>query len=350
MNISQKECPICGSNGARLSFADPLNIHIFISCPCCGRFELKSIFDDIDYDSLNRNQLPSYLFYHRFLGHSSPTEYRYHTIRSKEICDTCKEQFENGDIRNGHPIHMDEDLISVWYPKTFSERVDYIIKYLGTHIVHIGQQIRFSYSEMLSLLFIDRYEMNKSVINPELAQRADEDCKQEAKYMLDSISDAGIIEYNFGSEEENTVFIRLTPKGYARVDELQKNTAYGKAALVAMKFGDDTIPLREAIRKGITNAGYVAVFIDEVQHNDFITPELLKHIRDSKFVVVDLTHQNNGAYFEEGYAMGLGKPVIQLCKHDTKLHFDIAQKNTIMWQCEDDIPEKLCNRIKATIE
>ena len=117
-----------------------------------------------------------------------------------------------------------------------------------------------------------------------------------------------------------------------------------------MKFGDDTIPLREAIRKGITNAGYVAVFIDEVQHNDFITPELLKHIRDSKFVVVDLTHQNNGAYFEEGYAMGLGKPVIQLCKQDTKLHFDIAQKNTIMWHSEGDIPDKLCNRIKATID
>lgn len=42
--------------------------------------------------------------------------------------------------------------------------------------------------------------------------------------------------------------------------------------------------------------------------------------------------------------------VIQLCKQDTKLHFDIAQKNTIIWQSEDDIPERLCNRIKATID
>ena len=84
--------------------------------------------------------------------------------------------------------------------------------------------------------------------------------------------------------------------------------------------------------------------------NDFITPELLKYIKDSKFVVADLTHQNNGAYFEEGYAMGLGKPVIQLCKKDVQLHFDIAQKNTIMWETEENIPQKLCNRIKATIE
>ena len=137
---------------------------------------------------------------------------------------------------------------------------------------------------------------------------------------------------------------------YARIDVLQKNTAFGRNVLVAMRFGDETLQLREAIRKGITDSGYIAIFIDEVQHNDFITPELLKHIRDSKFVVVDLTHQNNGAYFEEGYAMGLGKPVIQLCQKDTKLHFDIAQKNTIMWDVESDIPKKLTNRIKATID
>lgn len=87
-----------------------------------------------------------------------------------------------------------------------------------------------------------------------------------------------------------------------------------------------------------------------MQHNNLITPEILKHIRDSKFVVADLTHQNNGAYFEEGYAMGIGKPVIQLCQKDTKLHFDIAQKNTIMWDTEGDIPHRLTNRIRATID
>ena len=117
-----------------------------------------------------------------------------------------------------------------------------------------------------------------------------------------------------------------------------------------MKFGEDTNQLREAIRKGVTAAGYKAIFIDEVEHNDFITPELLKYIKDSKFVVVDLSHQNNGAYFEEEYAMGLGKPVIQLCQKDVTLHFDIAQKNTIIWETEDEIPKRLKNRIKATID
>lgn len=112
---------------------------------------------------------------------------------------------------------------------------------------------------------------------------------------------------------ENDRPITLSPEGYARVDAIQKNTANGKNVLVAMKFGDDTKTQRNDTPR--YNVSWLCSnFIDEVEHNDFITPELLKYIRDSKFVVVDLSHQNNGAYFEEGYAMGLGKPVIQLCK------------------------------------
>ena len=92
------------------------------------------------------------------------------------------------------------------------------------------------------------------------------------------------------------------------------------------------------IRQGIMPVGYVAIFIDEVEHNDYITPELLKYIKDSKFTVVYLSHQNNGAYLKK-VRDGLGKPVIQLCKKDVRLYFDIAQENTIIREIEEEIPE-----------
>lgn len=34
--------------------------------------------------------------------------------------------------------------------------------------------------------------------------------------------------------------------------------------------------------------------------------------------------------------MGIGKQVIQLCKTGVTLHFDMAQKNTIMWESEEE--------------
>ena len=145
--------------------------------------------------------------------------------------------------------------------------------------------------------------------------------------------------------------IRLLPEGYARVDELQKDDLGGKRVFVAMKFGDETVALRKAIEKGVAAAGYLSLPIDETEHNEFILLEILKQIRDSRFVVVDLSDENRGAYFEEGYAMGIGKPVIQLCKRSKaeELHFDLRQKNTIIWETEDDISEPLKKRIEATI-
>ena len=92
------------------------------------------------------------------------------------------------------------------------------------------------------------------------------------------------------------------------------------------------------IRQGIMPVGYVAIFIDEVEHIDSITPELLKYIKDSKLTVVYLSHQNNGAYLKK-VRDGLGKPVIQLCKKDVRLYFDIAQENTIIREIVEEIPE-----------
>ncbi len=300
-------------------------------------------------DGFNENHLASYLFYNAFL-HVNEVEYRYHTIMPKEQCDKYNHEFENGHNTNGRPVHIDPQIVENWYPHTFSERIDKILIYISNHVHHLGQPIELSFEQALGLLFIDRKrdEERISYIKDDRF-RDEKECEVEVKYMLDYLQNSNLINYTILSGN-NYATIQLQPDGYRRVDELQKNTSNGRNVLVAMKFGDDTKPLREAIRAGIFQAGYYAVFIDEVQHNNFITPELLKHIRDSKFIVVDLTHQNNGAYFEEGYAMGLGKPVIQLCKQDTKLHFDIAQINTIMWQIEDDIPDKLCNRIKATID
>lgn len=339
------KCPICNTDA--VAQADYDRNLIFYTCPICGRFQLDA------FKQINRNHLASYLIYNAFHENAGVgVEYRYHTVLDKEICDKYKEEFDKGNNIHGRPVHMDEEMIENWYPKTFSEKIDYILLYFNSRIKHLGQQVSFSFQELLSASFIDRKEYKESPVYDlgSWEERSEDDCEHELRYMLDYLVRCSYIEYAEGPSLEEWADISLAPDGYARIDVLQKNSSRGRNVLVAMKFGGDTKKLREAIREGIKNAEYHAIFIDEVQHNDFITPELLKHIRDSKFVVVDLTHQNNGAYFEEGYAMGLGKAVIQLCQKDTKLHFDIAQKNTIMWDNEEDIPERLTNRIKATID
>ena len=337
-------CPICDSPGTHihkydLELSQNTITMEFYRCPVCGKFELKSYDSNIGID---KNHLACYLAYNSFSATDSSEE-RYYTVLDKDICDELKANPENGK-----PVHIDSQIIENWYPRTFAERIDSILLYIGTHTQHIGDSIKLNPKLLQGIFFIDRWEFeNKSSI-PTIRLRTSEKLYEESGYITDYLTEKEYIKNYFLSDGTQT--ITLMPEGYYRFDSLQKNMSHGKNAFVAMQFGEKTKKLREAIRKGVSDAGYNAIFIDEVQHNNLITPEFLKYIRDSKFVVVDLTHQNNGAYFEEGYAMGIGKPVIQLCKESTQLHFDIAQKNTIMWNVEEDIPGRLTNRIKATID
>lgn len=336
-----KNCFVCGNQATVQLVMDP--VKYFYSCPICGRYEYYVSFAELT--DFNLNYLGAYLAYNGF--RESSNEYRYFSTMSKERCDEYKKEFEHGNRTHGHPVRLEIENVENWYPKSFSEKVDYILLYLNSKIPHWGEFIKLEKEELFSCLFVDRYDY----VNGEYKRRSDDLLKNQAGYMINYLREQRLIKtpdsWNGGEYDRP---ITLAPAGYARIDILQKNVSNAKNVLVAMKFGDETKGLREAIRKGISEAGYIAIFIDEVEHNDFITPELLKYIRDSKFIVVDLSHQNNGAYFEEGYAMGLGKIVIQLCKKGVSLHFDIAQKNTIIWETENEIVERLKNRIKATIE
>lgn len=327
-------CPVCGTTTpCHVNYDRDL---VFYRCPVCGKYQLGAYWQERNH--FDMNHLAAFLAHNAYAS-ADDFEQRYYTTVSKEICDELQKE------GRGHPVHIDSEIVEAWYPKSFSEKVDHILLYISNHAPHLGQTVHFSAEQLYSFLFIDRYELSsgKAVL------RSDDDLQQEGNFMLRCLTEQGYIENYLGLRCNDTPPITLMPSAYARIDEIQRNTANGKNVLVAMSF-NNTEKLREAIRKGIHSAGYIAIFIDEVQHNELITPELLKHIKDSKFVVVDLTHQNNGAYFEEGYAMGLGKPVIQLCKRGVQLHFDIAQKNTIMWATEDDIPGLLQKRIAATIE
>lgn len=334
MEEKTTSCPVCGTTTpCHVNYDRDL---VFYSCPVCGKYQLGAYWKERNH--FDMNHLAAFLA-HNAYNSADKFENRYYTTVSKEICDELQKEGQ------GHPVHIDSEIVEAWYPKSFTEKIDQILLYLYKHAPHIGQTIQFSAQKLYSFLFIDRYDL----INGQYVPREDDSIEAGARFFIsclikqDLIAESGKLP--FAAAQRFT----LTPRGYARIDEVQRNTANGRNVLVAMSF-NNTEKLREAIRKGIHSAGYIAIFIDEVQHNELITPELLKHIKDSKFVVVDLTHQNNGAYFEEGYAMGLGKPVIQLCKRGVQLHFDIAQKNTIIWASEEEIPGRLQKRIAATIE
>ena len=167
------------------------------------------------------------------------------------------------------------------------------------------------------------------------------------KYFFDYLIDQKYISVN----EQECV---LLPNGIARAEELEKsNGTHSKNVFIAMSFAENMSEIRAAIKDAVTQCGFVPRIMNEIEHNHQIVPEMLYEIRQSRFVIAELTGHNNGAYYEAGYALGLGKEVIHVCDH-TKFgedgHFDVKQVNTILWKTCDDLKNKLAARIRATID
>lgn len=165
-----------------------------------------------------------------------------------------------------------------------------------------------------------------------------------------------LLDFGYVKDPDGDDCYIITADGWQKIDELQRKELIINQGFIAMSFKDDTKPIREAFRTAMIESGYSVKIIDEKEHNNQIVPEIFFEIERSKFVVVDVTYPNYGAYYEAGYAQALGKQVIICCREDefnnpnARPHFDISQKSMVVWKDEKDLTLKLKRRIEATVK
>lgn len=145
----------------------------------------------------------------------------------------------------------------------------------------------------------------------------------------------------------------ISPRGWVALEEMKKPSSDPAKCFVAMWFKDLVKPVfTDAILPAARDAGYEAERVDMIQHNHQITDEIIAGVRRGKFLIADFTGHRGGVYFEAGFALGLGKQVIWLVRHDhlRRLHFDNRQYNFIPWTPNklDDLRAQLRLRIEAT--
>ncbi len=146
--------------------------------------------------------------------------------------------------------------------------------------------------------------------------------------------------------------MQITPSGWAFLDAPPHSDS--NVAFVAMWFSEAMqLAWVNAIYPGILQAGYKPFRIDRHEHNNRIDDEIIASIRKSKFLIADFTGQRGGVYFEAGFALGLGLPVVWLCQESEleKIHFDNRQYNFVTWMEGEweSLQRGLQLRIEATI-
>ena len=174
------------------------------------------------------------------------------------------------------------------------------------------------------------------------------------KFIFNSMKNKGFIEAITAEDDSDDcdfiVEMQIGENGWKIIQNVDKPNA-SKQGFIAMWFDSKMTPARDSIKKAIKSAHFEHQVIDEKHFNEQIPAEILEEIKNSSFIVADLTGQRNGVYFEAGFALGNNIPVIFSCKQDEldKVHFDIKQYNIVLWNNEEELFEKLKDRINGTI-
>lgn len=317
-------CPVCSSNHSQCSWVGGKDV-LAINCAQCGKFFLTGSAVPMAQLAKKKDKMivSAYLREKELKGFPPPTIYT-GAVSTQDSSE------------KGARIGWDS-IVSQEYPKTISERLDRTLSNLS-RMAPVAKWIPALAGENLAVAFAEDSDSWRYIIDQLTADRLIEELhsKQPGEAPL------GVL--------------RLTPKGWNRVADIEKGTAalQYKQAFVAMWFDDSMDKAWESgFRPGIEEGtGVRPVRVDLQEHNEKICDVIISEIRKSSFLVADFTGNRGGVYFEAGFAKGLGIPVIFTCqsgKWEKKLHFDTRQYNHIIWENTEDLKFKLQNRIKATI-
>jgi hypothetical protein len=161
------------------------------------------------------------------------------------------------------------------------------------------------------------------------------------------------------SEEGHQRAFRLSFSGWERYALLRRAQVETRTAFMAMQFGDTELNhvVDTCFRPAVDQAGITLRVLTDGQPAGSIDDQLRVALRTSRFVIADLSHGNRGAYWEAGFAEGLGRPVIYTCKEElwddpeTRPHFDTNHLLTISWNVAalEIARERLTATIRATL-
>lgn len=325
--MSISKCPICNDGNAQVEDCQEIS-GIFCVCQNCFKYEIEdSLYYQIKNSIVIREKLRSSIYYYL-------TQIRRSAEDSHRIVRFILDNIDGKEISvQGSRIVVSYDNVTTFSPRDMDEQISMILVNFINRCERPGDSIfgDKNPSEMPHLFFLKDWKDNEKIV--------------EIEFWLETLIALGYV-------QKKTPFYLLTLDGWKRASDYAKDQTASKSVFIAMSFADDLLPARAEIVRAIESSGFVPMVIDTKEHNNQILPEILFEIRKSRFVVADLTYQRGGVYYEAGYAEGQNIPVIALCRdYDFKnVHFDLKQKNTILWKTPEDIYTRLKKRIEATLD
>jgi len=238
-------------------------------------------------------------------------------------------------------VELTESMINAILEKPLprpQEQADLLIRWLAEHTDSPGEQVS-----------LDPIEHHFSIIGAKTV----EGVVLVLFHLIEKGIVKGILIQTLSGSYIGFNELALTFEGWNYYETLLKGSTNYRKAFMAMKFGDSDLNavLENVFKPSVRMAGFDLFKLDDEPRAGLIDDRLRVEIQSSDFLIADLTHANNGAYWEAGYAEGLGKPVIYTCEKEQfdsqKPHFDTNHHLTVVW--DKTAPEQAGELLKATI-
>ncbi len=217
-------------------------------------------------------------------------------------------------------------IVSSFRNYSVADKQRLLIQVLNERSSHPGQSVNFNYQTLWPLVWASGSE--------------------EVRYLIKALEGRGLV--NTQNISGGAV-CQITPAGWDYIDNIPRERSQSSQVFVAMWFDPSMNSAWEnGIKPALVNSGYEPYRVDNDSSNlGRIDAKIEMEIKHSRFLVADVTGGRQGVYYEAGYAMGLGLPVIWSVKNDRMcdMHFDTRQYNHIIW-CE---PTDLADQLKARV-
>ena len=219
-----------------------------------------------------------------------------------------------------------------------SKRAEMLLRYLRDRTKTIGDRLPF-----------EKFGEKILIVSESLEWR-------EVSSLLEYLSRKGFVESRTIHNPPRCAPV-ITAEGHMHIEESAMDPNSDQA-FVAMWFNQEMDSIYDnGIAPAIEASGFKPYRVDREHYLGKIDDQIIAEIRQSRFLIADMTHGDDGArgsvYFEAGFALGLNIPVIYTCRKDmfNKLHFDTRQYPHIDWTNEDikTFRQNLENKIRATV-
>lgn len=293
--MNETICPICETKNCQYgqSFGDSFAY----KCPRCGKFVLSGRVSA------------------SLMGYSEINVNRAAISRWIKINQNA-----------GKPPYIDGEALE-YIIKNFKlpspvEQMNNLIIWVGVNQTSIGKFASIYWVDLLATIGCADYE--------------------SFQYIIDWAIQRSLIK--FDTPDGFTSRFQLTIEGWEYYNNIEKTNIDTKLAFMAMEFNNSRLDklYESTIKPTVESTGFIIRRLDEVKRAGLIDEKMREEIQKSKFMIVDLTSENRGAYWEAGLASGINIPVIYICELSEftrrQSHFDTSHHETIMW---DDKPEGL---------